>query len=108
MPRFSDEHLCGRAAMLRVLVFALVIIRRRRRIKAFAEVAGLFYNDVFQDQLESLASDLESLAKQRANSRRVCPLVMLSVAYEALMNKFIVQLRSQAMELLFQLEHMQK
>ena len=79
-----------------------------RRIKAFAELAGMFYNDVFQDQLEVLASGVESLAKQRANSRRVYPLVMLSVTYETLMFKFVVQLRSQAMKLLYHLEHMQK
>ena len=79
-----------------------------RRIKAFAEVAGMFYNDVFQDQLEVLASDFESLAKQRANSRRIYPLVMLSVTYETLIYKFVVQLRSQAMKLLYHLEHMQK
>ena len=79
-----------------------------RRIKAFAEVAGMFYNDVFQGQLEVLASDFESLAKQRANSRRIYPLVMLSVAFETLMFKFVVQLRSQAMKLIYHLEHMQK
>ena len=65
---------------------------------------GMLYNDVFQDQLEVLASDFESLAKQRANSRRIYPLV----TYETLIYKFVVQLRSQARKLLYHLEHMQK
>ena len=79
-----------------------------RRIKAFAEVTGMFYNGVFQDQMKSLPSDFESRAKQRANPRRVYPLVMLSVTYETLIYKFVVQLWSQAMKLLYHLEHTQK
>ena len=79
-----------------------------RRLKAFAELVGMFYNSMVADQLVTLASDFAFLADKRANGRRVYPLVMLSVAYETLMFKFMVAVRSQAIKLIFHLEHMQK
>ena len=68
-----------------------------------------FYNEVWARQLEKLSEDFATLAAARDEGGHVVwPLDLLAVAFEKLMQQFILSVREQIMQLLITLEQTRK
>ena len=79
-----------------------------RKVRGMAAVFEVFYNSVIATQLRDAAVVFEALAVERANGRPKHPLIVLAVAFETLMNRFIISIRSQLTKLVLGMERTRK
>ena len=79
-----------------------------RKVRGMAAVFEVFYNSVIATQLTDAAVVFEALAVERVNGRPKHPLVVLAVAFETLMNRFIISIRSQLTKLILGMERTRK
>ena len=79
-----------------------------RKVRGMAAVFEMFYNSVIATQLRDGAVVFEALAVERVNGRPKHPLIVLAVAFETLMNRFIISIRSQLTKLVLGMERTRK
>ena len=79
-----------------------------RKVQGMAAVFGVLCNSVVATQLADAAVVFEALVLERANGRPKHPLVVLVVAFETLMNRFIMSIRSQLTKLILGMERTRK